>query len=235
MTKEIHTNDFTVLSKLRNERFLRTIELCFRYHPFYKKKFQELNLNLSDIKSLSDIDKLPIVTKSDYMINPELFRLNLTENQEISFEEKTLWNIAYTTGTTSGKPSPFFNNTHDQFHIMLQAKNSGHAEGLNQSDIIANLLPLSSMPTGGFLVVGRTGDAMGIPVVSTLTGAKNSDYPIHRTLDEAIDCLVNSQPTVLWGIPSFVRHLLKRAIERKIIFHRVRMILISGEPELMLI
>ena len=88
MTKEIHTNDFTVLSKLRNERFLRTIELCFRYHPFYKKKFQELNLNLSDIKSLSDIDKLPIVTKSDYMINPELFRLNLTENQEISFEEK---------------------------------------------------------------------------------------------------------------------------------------------------
>ena len=230
MTKDNHTNDFTVLSKLRNERFLRTIELCFHYHPFYKKKFQELNLNLSDIKSLSDIDKLPIVTKSDYMINPELFRLNLTENQEISFEEKTLWNIAYTTGTTSGKPSPFFNNTHDQFHIMLQAKNSGHAEGLNQSDIIANLLPLSSMPTGGFLVVGRTGDAMGIPVVSTLTGAKNSDYPIHRTLDEAIDCLVNSQPTVLWGIPSFVRHLLKRAVERKIIFHRVRMILISGEP-----
>ena len=80
MTKEIHTNDFTVLSKLRNERFLRTIELCFRYHPFYKKKFQELNLNLSDIKSLSDIDKLPIVTKSDYMINPEL----LVENHRPS-------------------------------------------------------------------------------------------------------------------------------------------------------
>jgi phenylacetate-coenzyme A ligase PaaK-like adenylate-forming protein len=225
-----YINNLTDLNEVRNERFLKTLKLCFDHHPFYKDKYKALNLNFSDIKSLNDIDKLPLVTKADYMINPEKFRLNLSENNDASFEEKTLWNVAYTTGTTSGKPSPFFNNTHDQFNIMLQAIHAGNAEGLNQSDLIANLLPLSSMPTGGFLVVGRTGDALGIPVISALTGAKSLEYPIHRTLDEAIDCLAICQPTVLWGIPSFLRHLLKRTLERNISFHRVRMILATGEP-----
>ena len=36
----------------------------------------------------------------------------------LSFEESTFCNVACTTGTTSGKHSPFFNTTHDQYYIL---------------------------------------------------------------------------------------------------------------------
>ena len=77
----------------------------------------------------------------------------------------------------------FFNNSHDQFNIMLQARICAETEDFLPTDVLANLIPLSLMPTGGFLVVGRTAEAYGIPVTSALTGAKNPIYPVHRELD----------------------------------------------------
>ena len=63
------------------------------------------------------------------MAGPTAFSLDPALAKELTFEERTLWNIAYTTGTTSGLPSPFFNTTHDQYHIMMQARACNEAEG----------------------------------------------------------------------------------------------------------
>jgi phenylacetate-CoA ligase len=132
--------------------------------------------------------------------------------------------------STSGKPSTYVNTAHDQYHIMLQARRCAEAEGLRLGDVMANLVPLSPVPAGGFLVVGRTAEAMGIPVVSALTGARHPDYPIRRGLDEAIDCVAAANPTVFWGVPSFVRRFFRRAAERKVALPRARMIIVTGEP-----
>ncbi len=206
--------DSNALRELREKRLRRTVELCFDAHPFYRHHCQQLGLSPGDIQSLDDLQKLPLVRKADYMANPEDFRLRTADVPGLSFEEKTFWNVAYTTGTTSGKPSPFFNTTHDHYQNLMQSGRCAAAEGIKRGDLIANLIPLSAVPTGGFLIVGRTGDVLGVPVVSAMTGAKHPAYPVHRTLDEAIDCLVAADPTVFWGIPSFVRHFFRRARER---------------------
>jgi len=222
--------DSNALRELREERLRGTVELCFDAHPFYRRQYRQLGLRPRDIQSLDDLQKLPLVRKADYMANPEDFRLQAADVPGLSFEEKTFWNVAYTTGTTSGKPSPFFNTTHDHYQNLLQSGRCAEAEGIRRGDLIANLIPLSAVPTGGFLIVGRTGDALGVPVVSAMTGAKHPAYPIRRTLDEAIDCLVAADPTVFWGIPSFVRHFFRRARERGVKFSRARMALVAGEP-----
>ena len=222
--------DSNALRQLREKRLRRTVELCFAAHPFYRLHYPQLGLGPGDIQSLDDLQKLPLVRKDQYMADPENFRLRAAEAPGLSFEEKTFWNVAYTTGTTSGKPSPFFNTTHDHYQNLLQSGRCAEAEGIGRGDLIANLIPLAAVPTGGFLIVGRTGDVLGVPVVSAMTGARHPEYPIRRTLDEAIDCLAAADPTVFWGIPSYVRHFFRRARERGVKFSRARMALVTGEP-----
>ena len=221
--------DPETLRKLREARIRRTVDLCLRGHPYYRRRLGALGIGPGDVRTLDDLERLPLVSKADYMACPDEFRLVGADIPDLSPEEKTLWNVAYTTGTTSGSPSPFFNTTHDQYEIMIQARRCGEAEGFRSGDVIANLIPLPPMPTGGFLVVGRTGDALGLPVVSALTGARRPDYPVHRGLDEAIDCMVAAEPTIFWGLTSFVRRFFRRARERGVRFSRARMVVITGE------
>src|SRR4051812_5410466 len=204
------TVEMVSLRALRNARLTRTVERCLQAHPFYRQRFAALGLLAADIRSTDDLEKLPLTRKADYMADPEQFRLHPVDLADAPFEERTLWNVAYTTGTSSGQPSPFFNTTHDQYSIMLQARRCAEVEGLRSSDVMANLIPLPPMPTGGFLVVNRTAEAFGIPVMNALTGARNAAYPIHRGLDDAIDAVAACNPSVFWGIPSFMRRFFRR-------------------------
>ncbi len=214
---------------LRDERLGRTVDLCARAHPFYKKRFGEWGIDPSGIRTLADLEKLPLTQKSDYMVDPRAFSLDHGLADDLTFEERTLWNIAYTTGTTSGRPSPFFNTTHDQYHIMMQARACNEAEGLGLGDSIANLYPLSPMPLGGYLCCVRSAEIMGLPSVSALTGAPHPDYPVRRGLEEAIEVVEAADPTVIWGVPSFVRRFLRHARERGARLGRARMVLTTGE------
>ncbi|MCC7345913.1 MAG: phenylacetate--CoA ligase family protein [Variibacter sp.] len=224
-----YLRDADALRALREARLAATVALCLEAHPFYRRRLKEAGVAPGDVRTLDDLQKLPLTHKADYMAAPEDFRLDAAIAGRPPIES-TLWNIAYTTGTTSGRPSPFFNTTHDQYCIMLQARRCAEAEGFRRGDVLANLIPLPPMPTGGFLVVGRTAEAFGIPVVAALTGARNPDYPLHRGLDEAIDTVAAASPTLFWGIPSFVRRFFRRARERGVTFPRARLALVTGEP-----
>ncbi len=217
------------LREIREERLRGTLALCARGHPFYRGRLAEAGVAPGDVRTLGDLEKLPLTHKADYMRAPEDFVLEAAALPGLSFEERTLWNVAYTTGTTGGRPSPFYNTTHDQYHIMLQARVCNEAEGLRPGDVIANLYPLSPMPLGGFLCCVRSAEIMGLPVVSALTGSPHPDYPVRRGLDEAVDVVARAGPTVIWGVPSFVRRFLRRARERGVGLPRARMVLTTGE------
>ena len=49
------------------------------------------------------LDTLPPTRKEDYIADPEAFRLNAADlTEDFAPTERVLWDIAYTTGTTSG-------------------------------------------------------------------------------------------------------------------------------------
>lgn len=218
------------IDEIRDVRFRRTMTLVAAASPFYREKLAAMKLAAGDFTGLADLEKLPLTTKNDYIANPDAFRLDPDAlPEDCAVEERVIWDIAYTSGTTGGKPSPFYNTTHDIYGILDQARRCNEAEGLVPSDRIANLYPVAAFPTGAFLSVVRSGMIGGQPVVHGLTGAANSDFKVRNSTSEAIDRIEPFRPTVLWGVPSFVRRFIAEAVERGADFSDVRLVVTSGE------
>ncbi|HEY6992361.1 MAG TPA: AMP-binding protein [Xanthobacteraceae bacterium] len=218
------------LESLRAARLRRTLIAVAAAHPFYRARFRALGLEPADVRSLDDLQALPLTRKDDYIADPEAFRLCPNDLPlDFSAEERVLWDVAYTTGTTSGRPSPFYNTAHDAYAIWDQARRCNAAEGLLASDRVGNLYPLTGFPTGAFLSVIRSAMIAGVPVVHGLTGAANSEFKVRNSLAEAVAILERFRPTVLWGVPSFIRRFLDEAGRRGSDFSAVRLVLTSGE------
>ena len=219
------------LASLAATRLRRTLAAVAAAHPFYRTRFGELGVKADDIRSLDDLAALPMTDKSDYISDPEAFRLRPDDlPADVSAEERVLWDVAYTTGTTSGRPSPFYNTAHDAYAIWDQARRCNAAEGLGPADRVANLYPLAGFPTGAFLSVIRSTMIAGLPVVHGLTGSANSEFKVRNSLAEALDTITRFRPTVLWGVPSFIRRFLDEACRRGADLSEVRLVLTSGEP-----
>ena len=213
---------------LQDQRFRHQIALCFKAHPYYQEMFSRLKLRPDDFQSIADVQKLPITTKQDYMRNPMAFRL--TALPEFLPQERILWDVSYTTGTTAGIPTPFFNTTHDYFATLEQLKRLAAIVGITGQDSVINLFPLTPVPHIGFLRIRDCATVVGAPVVSTLTGMPYPAYPVHRRLDEAVRMVEQHKGTVLSGIVSYVRRVIMRAEELGADFSHVRLVLVLGEP-----
>src|SRR5262249_551738 len=132
--------------------------------------------------------------------------------------------VSYTTGTTSGRPSPFYNTTHDAYSVWDQARRCNEAEGLTHGDRIANLYPVAGYPTGAFLSVIRSAMILGLPVVHALTGSAQSEFKVRNSVAEALTKIAPFRPTLLWGVPSFIRRFLDEAKQRKADLSDVRLL-----------
>ena len=51
------------LNRRNEEVFLRIFRNAYRKSPFYHRLYTETGIGLEDIKSLTDMEKLPIITK----------------------------------------------------------------------------------------------------------------------------------------------------------------------------
>ena len=219
------------LGSIGAARLRRTLTAVAAAHPFYRARFREQGLAVNDIRSLDGLPALPLTRKDDYISDPEAFRLRPEDlPADFSTEERVLWDVTYTTGTTSGRPSPFYNTAHDAYAIWDQARRCNDAEGLVASDRVANLYPLAGFPTGAFLSVIRSTMIAGLPVVHGLTGSANSEFRVRNSLAEALTTVARFRPTVLWGVPSFIRRFLDEACRQGADLSDVRLVLTSGEP-----
>jgi len=211
------------LRDVQNRRFRHQIALCFRTHPYYQELFRRLKLIPEDFQTLEDVQKLPVTTKKDYLSDPEAFRL--TGLPEFLPQERTLWDVHYTTGTTTGIPAPFFNTTHDFFSCLEAFKRLAGIVGMTAQDTVINLYPLPPFPhlssrfPSGVMAVGAS-------VVSPLM----SGLEFNRNLDEVVWMIEQQKGTVLGGIGSYVRRVIMRAEELGADFSQVRLVLVAGEP-----
>jgi phenylacetate-coenzyme A ligase PaaK-like adenylate-forming protein len=184
--------------------------------------FRRLKLTPEDFQTIEDVQKLPVTTKQDYLSNPEAFRL--TALPEFRQEERTLWDVNYTTGTTTGIPAPFFNTTYDIFASAEPTRRFASLVGMKTQDIVINLYPLTPFPhlTSHFPFFVM---AMGASVASPLMSVPDPE----RGLDEVVEMIERHKGTVLGGIPSYVRRVIMRAEELGADFSRVRLVLLAGE------
>ncbi len=207
----------------------KMIRLCAEAHPYYREIFANLGLTPSDFQTVEDLRKLPLTLREQYVADPESFRLDTERLGGLSLEERTIADIIYTSGTT-GRPTPFYDTVHDRFARIEHIGRGAEIAGVRESDVVANLFPLSSAPHQGFLSATWGAQALGARLISGLTGRSYGDFDVHRRLDEAVRLVERQGATILWGITSFVRRFICRAQELGCDLSGVRMAMAMGEP-----
>lgn len=214
---------------VQNEKLRHQMTLLEKYSPYYGKKFKEWGMKASDVRTVDDLERIPLLFKKDYMADPMSFRLVLPADAPVMPHERILWGVHYTTGTTSGVPTPFFSTTHDYFGNLLQLSRMCEVGTIGPDDTVANIFPLTPVPHIGFWKTIDYSIASAAKVVSALTGAAYPTFPIHRHLDYAVEMIAKNRATVLSGIVSYVRRVIMRAEEMGKDFSSVRMCFVLGE------
>lgn len=213
------------IEALQSERLRTMLALCARGHPFYRRRWKETGVDPAALRGVEDLERLPLTTKRELMSEPDAFRLALPE---LPLHERALWEVLYTTGSTA-EPTPVYNTTHDYHAYLHQSRRVAEISGIGENDVIANLFPLTQAPMGAFLRSATNAYAAGATICAALPGSPHGSFGVHRHLDYAMRMVERHRATVLWGVPSFVRRLLRRALEERADFTSVRMCAVSGE------
>ena len=212
--------------RIQDRNLAHMVALCYEAHPFYRNLMRGEGLEPGDIQSVDDLRRLPVTTKHDFLADPEAFRLR---HDGVPIEASTLWNVVYTTGTTSGRPAPVYITTHDHYAYMFAARRRMEFIGLRDTDTVVNLFPLTPFPMGAYSRAVDEMAACGVAIVYAQTGRPTKPFDVHRSLDEAVALIERHRVTVLWGVASFVRRVLVRAGQMGADFSSVRMAMITGE------
>lgn len=210
----------------QERRFAATMDLACTYHPNYRRLFAKLGLSRSDFQSTADLARLPLTHKHDFMSDPQAFLLGASE---VEPEMQVVWDTMYTTGTSSGKPTPFVSTAYDYYNVIALYQRILSLRGVGGDDLIANLCPLTVYPHGAYHRVSAAGAALKIPVVNLLPGRPSPHFHLGSELDEVVEGIVRTRATILWGVTSYVRRVLMRAAELGADFSRVKLAYITGE------
>lgn len=216
---------FAEIRKMQDALVARQIELCARGHEYYRRSWAEHGIDPASVRTIDDLQRLPLTPKQDLMADPEAFRLQCPD---LPLHERALWEVNYTTGTTS-EPTPLYVTTHDYQAYLVQARRVAEISGVTENDVLANLFPLTQAPMGAFVRSSTNAYAAGATITAALTGASFGDFGVHRSLDDAVRMVERHRATVLWGVTSFVRRVIMRANELNADFSSVRMCGVTGE------
>jgi phenylacetate-CoA ligase len=199
--------------------FAEMAELLATRHAYYRSF-------MKDVKSLRDLGNLPVTRKEDFMREPERFVL---ESEGLAEEMRVVWDVMHTTGSTTGKPTPFVSTAFDFYRILELHRNMMRLRQVRPDDVIANLFPLTKHPHGAFIRVLHAAAAMNLRVVSALPGDPSPYFTLGRKTDEVVRTVERSRATILWGVPSYVRRVLARGEELGADFRSLRLAFVTGE------
>ncbi len=211
----------------RDQLFAATLDRVFAAHPHYRALFAKTGLTRDHMKSLNDLPRLPVTRKSDFTANPHAFRLG--PEAAPPDEDTTTWDTMYTTGST-GTPTPFVSTAYDFPNILALQHAMLRLRGVTRDDSVLNLFPLTRIPHGAFARAMHACAAYGIPVTAPLPGRPSDRHPqLGQRLDDIVDTAARVRPTILWGVPSYIRRVLARAEERATPLPTIRLVFVTGE------
>lgn len=211
---------------LQDSLLQRMVELCYEHHPYYSKLMRSEGIRPEHIRNRAELERLPPSSKKEFLADPEAFRMG---PEGLPGNEGTLWKVLYTTGTTTGRPAPIYVTAHDHFAYMYAFQDRKDLIGLRDTDLIANLFPMTGFPMGAYSRAADEAGAVGAAIMFGNTGRTDAMFPVNRSLDAAVAAAARHRVTVLWGVAGFVRRVLMRAQELGADFSSVRMVMTTGE------
>jgi len=215
------------IREIQEKNLRRQISLCAQYSDYYRRLFTQEGIDPASIRTLEDLRMLPLTFREDFLREPESFKMHVEKG---SIYERIIWNVCYTTSFVAGKPSPFYNTSHDYLSMIHQGRRLASFLNLTSDDVIINLFPLSPMPNVGYLLVPARGSGLSLPVIDAIPGSIYPPYPVTHTADHCASIIQRHGGTLIWGVSSFVRKVIMRAQEKSMDFSYLRIVVLSGEP-----
>lgn len=225
----------TQLHQLRH--FLKSRVLPFSAH--YQKVFRDTQLDPATLRTLADLEKIPLTSKSDLIPNPRGFVL-IPDPALLRRQPATILNallhgpaaakaalekefrpllMTSTTGRSSA-PFPFLYTLHDLDILTVSGHRIMEIGGTQREWRHANLFPFA--PHLAFWQAHYCSMGFGAFMVGT-GGGKSMGTEGNITLIEKI------KPEVLIGMPTFLYHILTQAVAANHHWPQLRILVLGGE------
>ncbi|MBD79190.1 MAG: phenylacetate--CoA ligase [Crocinitomicaceae bacterium] len=208
---EIEYSSVSDIRTLQNEKLMETIKYVSENSPFYKRKFQEWNIDPKSIKTLEDLQRIPITTKDD-LNNYNFEFLCVPRTRVIDY---------VTTSGTLGDPVTFAMTNGDLERLALNEALSYALAGCNEEDIVQLMTTIDKRFMAGlayFLGAKR----MNAGIVRVGSGVPELHW----------DTINRIKPTVVVAVPSFILKLIGFAEKNGIDFRNssIKKAICIGEP-----
>jgi len=224
------TDDFNFftqeeIKRRQSELLRRQIQWAYEASNYYRELFNKHKLVPDDFKTTDDLPKLPVTDKKTYMQRPEDFRLKFKNPSP--FDQ--FYDVTFTTGTTTGKPTPFYNTSYDHFLLTRALMRYMKIACVTPDDIILNTFPLGVVPHIGYIRMNQIAMSLGAPLLVGNTGSPFPEARVHRSMNDLIEMIEHYKVTVIGGIGSFCRRLIVEAERQGRDFSSIRNVLAMGE------
>ncbi len=193
--EEIETMPREKLQALQLKRLKEVVKKAYENNRFYRLLYDEAGVHPEDIKSLSDLSKLPFIQK-------DTVRDAYPYGMLISPIEQCV-EMHATSGTT-GKSVPVFATRRDLDHWAEVNARELWMVGLRPGDILQNAYGYG-LPTGGF---GFHYGAMKLGAMVIPTGTGQTQRQIETIMDYGV--------TAICMTPSYAQYLGQKALEQGI-------------------
>ena len=224
-------------------RYLRDCVLPFS--PHYGKLFRERGLTADDFHSVADLRKLPFTSKEDLLPTPEnprrtldfvltpdaevlarrpavILRALLRGRARVHEELEREWRPVFMTSTTgrSTEPVPFLYTQHDIANLGLGSGRIVEMGGVLPDERMVNMFPFA--PHLAFWYMYYSGLDRNVFALATGGGKVMGTEGNIRAIQKL-------KPQILVAMPTFLYHVLQQAVEQKLRFDSLRILVLGGE------
>lgn len=224
----------------RLREYLKNRVLPFSTH--YRRLFAEHHIRPEDIRTMADWAKVPFTSKVDLAVPREQQRefVLIPDQQKLRREPRVILNALFhgrahtkekleaefrpllltsTTGRSS-EPVPFVFTKHDIAHLNVSGRRIMEVGRSDREYRHVNTFPYA--PHLAFWQTHHAGLGFGAFMLSTGGGKVLGT-------DGNIALIDRIQPDILIGMPTFVYHMLRQAVEEKRMWPNLKRVVLGGE------
>jgi phenylacetate-CoA ligase len=186
----IEKSDIQEIKKFQEQKLQELLIYLETHSPFYQKLFKENNINISDIQTLEDLQKIPTTTKNDIQQNNDDF-FCITPDKIVDYS---------TTSGTLGDPVTFGLSDNDLERLAYNEAISFACAGVQKGDVVQMITTIDKRFMAGlayFLGLRK----MGASVVRMGPGIPELQW----------DSIFRYKPKYLITVPSFLLKMIDYA------------------------
>lgn len=124
--RELHYSSSSEIKLFQEERLKETLRYLAEHSPFYKRMFDDNNINIDDIKTIEDLTKIPTTSKNDLQSNNADF---------ICVDSVDIIDYVTTSGTL-GEPVTFALTDSDLQRLAYNEASSFTMAGCTKEDVM---------------------------------------------------------------------------------------------------